>query len=132
MVQKERSLEVSLDLRILLIVASIIMILAVILRIRKSKFQIKDGIIWFLLSTLFLFMSLFPQLIVKLSSLIGIESPANLVFLSIIAVLLIKNFLLSVKTSQLEYNLMKLTQHVVVDDIVEEEKTRKESENEPK
>ena len=117
-----------LDLRILLIVSSIIMILAVVLRIRKSKFQIKDGIFWFLLSTLFLFMSIFPQLIERLSHLIGIESPANLVFLGIIAVLLIKNFLLSVKTSQLEYNLMKLTQHVVVDSAAEEEKTRKESE----
>ena len=118
----------SLDLRIMLIAASVIMVLAVVMRIRKSKFQIKDGIFWFLLSTLFLVMSIFPQLVERLSGLLGIESPANLVFLGIIAVLLIKNFLLSVKTSQLEYNLMKLTQHVVVERADEEKAVKKEPE----
>jgi len=115
MVQKERDKRVSLDLRIMLIVASIAMVLAVVLRIRKAKFQIKDGIFWFLFSTLFLVMSIFPQLVERVTGMLGIESPANLVFLGIIAILLVKNFLLSVKTSQLEYNLMKLTQHVVVE-----------------
>ena len=111
----------SLEFRILLIAASVVMILAVVLRIRKSKFQIKDGIFWFLLSTLFLIMSIFPQLVERLSGLLGIESPANLVFLGIIAILLIKNFLHSVKISQLESNLMKLTQRVVVENVSEEE-----------
>jgi hypothetical protein len=112
----------SIDLRILLIAASIIMILSVVLRIRKSKFQIRDGIFWFLLSTLFLFMSVFPQIVTWLSGLIGFESPANLVFLGIIAIVLVKNFLLSVKVSQLEYNLMKLTQHTMVEGVSKEGK----------
>jgi len=112
----------SLDLRILLIVSSVIMISAVVLRIRKSKFQIKDGIFWFLLSALFLLMSVFPQIVVYLSELIGIESPANLVFLGIITLLIIKNFMLSLKISQMEYNMIKLTQHVVVDNLSVEEK----------
>jgi len=91
--------------------------LAVVLRIRKSKFQIHDGVFWFLLSTLLLVLSIFPQIAIRLSSLMGVESPANLVFLGILALLLIKNFLLSIKMSLLEYNLMKLTQRVVVDDV---------------
>jgi hypothetical protein len=107
----------SLDLRILLIAASVLMLLAVVIRIRKSKFQIRDGVFWFLLSALFLLMSIFPELIMSISGLIGVESPANLVFLGIIAIVLVKNFLLSAKISQLEYNLMKLTQQTMVESV---------------
>jgi len=117
---------VSLDLRILLIASSVLMLLAVVLKIRKSKFQIRDGVFWFLLSALFLVMSIFPQLIIGLSILIGVESPANLVFLGIIAIVLVKNFLLSAKISQLEYNLMKLTQHTMVESVSEEGKVEDE------
>jgi hypothetical protein len=126
MVSKERNFRMSLDLRVLLIVASVLMLLAVVLRIRKSKFQIRDGVFWFLLSALFLVMSIFPQLVMSLSGLIGFESPANLVFLGIIAIVLVKNFLLSVKVSQLEYNLMKLTQHTMVESVSEEGKAKEE------
>jgi len=92
------------------------MLAAVFLRIRKSKFQIHDGIFWFFLSLFFLVLSIFPQLAIGLSNLIGVESPANLVFLGILALLLVKNFFLSMKVSLLEYNLMKLTQRVVVEE----------------
>ena len=105
-----------IELRILLVLASIIMIAAVVLKIRKSKFQIHDGIFWFLLSLLFLVLSIFPQIVVWISSLIGIESPANLVFLSILALLLIKSFLSSLKISLLEYKLVELAQRVAIGD----------------
>ena len=111
----------SIELRILLILASVITLATVFLRIRKSKFQIHDGIFWFLLSLLFLVLSIFPQIAAWLSGLIGVESPANLVFLGILALLLIKNFFLSMKVSLLEYNLMKLTQHVVVEECNEKD-----------
>ena len=106
----------SIELRILLIISSVVMITAVVLRIRKSKFQIHDGIFWFLLSLLFLTLSIFPQIALWLSEIIGVESPANLVFLGILSLLLVKNFLLSIKVSQLESNLLKLTQRVVVEE----------------
>ena len=104
------------ELRILLIIASVIMVSAVVLKIRKSKFQIHDGLFWFLLSLVFLFLSIFPNVAMRLSEMIGIESPANLVFLCIITLLLIKNFMMSLKISLLEYNLMKLTQRVVIEE----------------
>jgi len=105
----------SIVLRILLILASAGMISAVIFRIRKSKFQIHDGLFWVFLSLFFMLLSIFPQIAISLSELIGVESPANLVFLGILALLLIKNFYMSVKISLLEYNLMELTQRVAVE-----------------
>jgi len=105
----------SIELRILLIISSIIMILTVFAKIRKSKFQIHDGIFWFFLSLLFLVLSIFPQIVIRLSSLIGVESPANLVFLCILALVLIKNFLLSAKISMLEYKLTQLAQRMAIE-----------------
>ena len=110
-----------IELRILLIVSSVIMLAAVLLKIRKSKFQIYDGIFWFLLSIVLLILSIFPQLAIKVSVLIGIESPANLVFLCILALLLFKIFLLSVKVSHLEYKLMELTQKVAIEQATKSE-----------
>jgi hypothetical protein len=97
--------------------SSLIVLTAIVLKIRKSKFQIHDGVFWFLLSILFLVLSIFPQIAVRASELLGIESAANLVFLGVLALVIIKNFLLSVKVSLLEYNLMKLSQRVAVEEV---------------
>jgi len=106
-----------LELRILLVLSSIAMVSAVVLKIRKSKFQIHDGIFWFLLSVFFLLMSIFPHAVEWVADLIGVESPANLVFLGVLALLILKNFLLSIKISLLEYNIVKLAQRVAVEDV---------------
>jgi hypothetical protein len=93
------------------------MITAVVLRIRKSKFQIYDGTFWFVLSILLLVLSIFPQIAINISRLIGVESPANLVFLCILSLLLLKNFLLSVKISFLEYRVVELAQQIAVEKV---------------
>jgi len=104
-----------IELRVLLIASSVAMLATVLLKIRKSKFQIYDGIFWFFLSLIFMVLSIFPQLVIHISSLLGIESPANLVFLFVLALLLLKLFLMSIKISRLEYKLMELTQRVVIE-----------------
>jgi len=125
MVQEERESGVGIELRILLVISSIAMVTAVVMRIRKSKFQIHDGIFWSLLSVFFLLMSIFPQAVEWVADLIGVESPANLVFLGVLALLIVKNFLLSIKISLLEYNIVKLAQRVAIEDIKSEEELEK-------
>ncbi|MDR2572632.1 MAG: DUF2304 domain-containing protein [Oscillospiraceae bacterium] len=105
----------SIELRALLIISSVFMIAAVVLKIRKSKFQIHDGVFWFSLSLLFLVLSIFPEIAIRLASFIGIESAANLVFLCILALLLLKNFLLSLKISFLEYKIAELAQRFAIE-----------------
>jgi len=110
-----------LELRILLIISSVIMILAVLSKIRKSSVKIHDGIFWFFLSLIFLAMSIFPQIPVRVAALLGVESPVNLVYLGILAILIIKNFLLSTKVSMLEYKIVELAQRAAIDKIEERE-----------
>ena len=120
----------SIYLRVLLIFASVILISAVVIRIRKAKFQINDGVFWFSLSILILALSVFPQVAEWLADLLGIISPVNLVFLCILAILIIKNFSLSIKVSMLENRLIKMAQRVLVESVCEDKKADAESEKE--
>ncbi len=91
-----------LILRILLFISSLLSFIFVIRRLRKSEVQLYDTTFWIALSALFVVLSLFPQLAIGLSELIGIQSPVNMVFLIIIFFLLGHCFIQSLRFSRLE------------------------------
>ena len=91
----------------------------------------EDAIFWMFFSGLLLVLAIFPQLSFYLSSLLGIDSPANLVFLIIICLLLEKIFTLSIVVSQLEEKISVLSSEVATrtqDENARLEKIEKESE----
>ena len=59
-------------------------------------------------------LAIFPEISYWLSKLLGIESPANLVFLFVICLLLEKIFTLSIITSQLEEKVSILSAEVAL------------------
>jgi len=97
---------------ILLIIGSLLGLFYTLNKIRKEHVRIEDSIFWILFCLLLVLMGLFPGVMVWLSHLIGIESPANLVFLIIITLLLVKCFSLTVSLSQVSRKLYVLTQDV--------------------
>lgn len=101
-------------LRILLTLTSILTGYYVLRKIRKAQLQIEDSIFWIAVSCCLILLSVFPSIAINLSKLIGIESPANFVFLAIIFILLIKVFMMSIKISQLEHKLRTLTQEIAI------------------
>ena len=52
--------------------------------------------------------SLIPQIVYLFAHLLGIQSPANLVLVFIIFILLIKQFLMTIEMSQLEIKIREL------------------------
>lgn len=100
MVPKE-GVTLSIALRLVLFVGALLMLIFVISKIRKSQLFTSDAIFWFMLSVAFVLLAAFPQIAFFLSNLIGVESPANLVFLVIIAILLVKELFNTVQISQL-------------------------------
>ena len=102
----------SIAIRILLIVASILTFWYIQRKIKKSQIKIEDAFYWIIVALCFVIISVFPQLPFKLSGLLGFQAPINLVYLIIIFMLLIKVFLLSIKVSQLESKLVNLAQEV--------------------
>lgn len=97
-------------LRAVLIVVSVLLTFFVIKRIRQSRVKIEDAIFWVMVSFLLVILSLFPDLAYFLSRLAGTQSAANFLFLFVIFLLLVKVFSLSLKLSQLESRVTELVE----------------------
>ena len=100
----------SLCLRILLIVMSLLAAVYAVRQIRKSQMKIENAIYWFMFILIVIVLSVFPELAMILARILGIESPVNLIYLAMIFLLLVKVFSLSVKISQMEYKIGILAQ----------------------
>ena len=105
----------SITLRVVLIVVSVITFLYVMRRINKSQMQIGDSIYWILFSMVLVILSIFPQIVDWIKQILGIASTVNCIFLVIIFLLLMKIFSMSIKISQLENKLTGLTQRYAID-----------------
>ena len=104
----------TLSLRILLIIASLVTMWWILHKIRKLKVKMEDAIFWVVFSGVLLILALFPQISFWLSDLIGIASPANLVFLLIMCLALEKIFTLSICVSALEERVSVLSAEVAL------------------
>lgn len=112
----------TLSLRVLLFVASAMTCVYISRKLKKSQIQIMDTVFWIGLSVIFVLFAAFPQIATYLSLLLGFIAPVNFVFLTIIFLLLIRCFLLSIRVSQLDDKLMNLVEELA---IREEEKNSK-------
>lgn len=111
----------SIALRILLIVGSIAFTTNTLRKIRSSTIEIGDALFWIIFSFFLLFISFFPGVFFQLAELVGIQSPVNMVFLCIIALLAYKSFSLSIKVSQMSMKLKMLTATLATQQTIEAE-----------
>ena len=115
----------SIYLRLLLFVVSTGTLFFVVKKIRNSQAQIDSIVFWVLFMLVMLASSIFPGLVVYVSNLVGIDSPANFVFLCIIFLLLIKVFNLSLQISKLQYQIQQLAQIIALKESPQEMDGRK-------
>lgn len=104
----------SIMLRLVLIAASVLACILVIRRIRKSGLQIDDALFWIVFSFVLIILSVFPNIIYKLADLLKAQSPANLLYLIIIGILIFKVFLMSLHISSLEAKIKVLVQETAL------------------
>lgn len=105
----------SIVLRIGLIVVSLLTLVFITRKVRNAQVKLEDSIFWFCVAGILLVLSIFPQIFFAISNFAGVESPANLVFLLFIFILLILGFNLSVHLSQTDTKLKELTQQLAVE-----------------
>lgn len=105
----------SLTLRIVIIIASLVMAIFVLRKIRKSQFIIGDTLYWLCFCIVLIIMGVFPSIVTWIARVVGVQSAANLVFASIIFFLILKIFLLSVKISNLETKLVSFAEKYAID-----------------
>ena len=108
-------------LRIVLIISSVLMLIYMLKKVKKSKVQIEHTIFWIILGVFLILISLVPQIIYLLAYLLGIQSPVNLILVFIIFVLLIKQFLMTIEVSQLEIKIRELVEEIALKEKNDEE-----------
>ena len=104
-------------LRIVLIISSVLMLIYMLKKVKKSKVQIEHTIFWIILGVFLILISLVPQIIYLFAYLLGIQSPVNLILAFIIFVLLIKQFLMTIE----EIKIRELVEEIALKEKNDEE-----------
>lgn len=104
----------SITIRILLVLVSVLTFFWLMHRIRKEKLLISDAVFWILFSAGLLLLSIFPQVIIWAAGLLGFYSPVNLILILIIFILLLKMFTLSLHISHTDCKLRQTVQEMAL------------------
>lgn len=113
--------EVSFVYTIVLIVGALCAFAFILRKIRKSEIKIADSTFWFLFAFSLVLLAVFPPIASFFSNILGIESPSNFVFLYVIAVLVLREFLSTVELAKLRARVAQLTQREALKDLEERE-----------
>lgn len=104
----------ALGQRIFLIIGSLVTLLYFISNIRKSKLKINHSIFWVIFGLVLLCLACIPGSAFLLSRFLGFQSPANLVYVIVIFLLVVKLFTTTVKLSKLSEQVTALTQELAL------------------
>lgn len=112
----------ALSLRIVLFVAAVVLLIFIVRKIKKSQFEAGDALFWLFFAMVLVVFAVFPQIAFALSTLLRIESPSNLVFLCVIAILLVRLFSLNAKVAHLRARVNNLIQEMALRDNIKKER----------
>lgn len=102
------------ELRIALVAGALVTMVYFFWQIRKNRLQIGYAVSWSVFSLALVILALFPGIVVYLADQLGVVSPANLLYLIILFVLIIKQFSVTIKLSKLNQQIAELTQIIAL------------------
>ena len=111
-------------MRILLIIGSVVTAFYVLKKIRRSKMRTEDSIFWLFFALILVLLGVFPGIAIRVSEWIGVQSPANLVFLVVIFLLIVKLFTMDQRIARLQRQTTCIAQRVATDELEQEEKRK--------
>ena len=120
----------TLVLRILLIIISVLTFAYIIVNIRKSKVKFESLIFWIIFGLMLILLSVVPQIAIFASSLAGFYAPINFILVSIIFLLIYKVFTLTMHLSQIQQKLEDLVRYIALKE-AEDNKAEKQNKDEP-
>lgn len=103
--------------RVLLAIAALLILIVMMRKIRKSEINISDSLFWLFFVVTLIVLAIFPEIAYLLSDALGIESPANLVFLYVIAVLLVREFMTTAELSRLRSKITSIAQEEALSEV---------------
>lgn len=100
--------------RLFLLLMAVLAFYVVIRNIRRSKMLISDCLFWFFFALLMILLAIFPQIDYFFAGVLGIQSPVNLVYLALIALLIYRDFKQTIRISELETKIKNITQNIAI------------------
>lgn len=94
-----------------LLVGALLTFWLILRKIRKAEVTIADSTFWFLFALSLVLMGVFREIPFFFANVFDIESPANFVFVYVIAVLVLREFHTTVEVSQLRAKVRNLVQN---------------------
>ena len=104
----------TITLRIILIVCSLLSFVLWIKRVKQSKLRVADSIIWVIGSFILILMSIFSGAVEWISEKLGFIAPVNFVFLVVIGFLLIETFISNIKIAMLNEKVKNLNHYIAL------------------
>ena len=104
----------TIQFRVLLVIASLIFFAIVLMGIRKSKMALNMASIWVVWGIGIVLIALLPEIVSYISALLGIYSSINTLFFIMLFILYCFAFYLCVKVSILDEKLKNLIQYVSI------------------
>lgn len=102
----------NIRLQVIMVVASLFFLIFVIIMVRNKKIELKYTLTWLLTGLIFIILALFPGILKYLSVLMNIKEPVNTLFLSIIFLMLLIIFTLTVAISRNANRVKTLAQEI--------------------
>ena len=100
--------------RVILVIVSFMTMAFMMRKIRQAKVQIEAAMFWVVMALILVVFSLFPSAADLCARLLGIYSTPNFLFLSMIFLLLVKVFTMTLQVSQLESKQKELVQKIAL------------------
>ena len=104
----------TITLRIILIICSLISFLLCITNIKQAKLKVENSVTWMVGSIILILMSIFSNVVEWLSAKLGFMAPVNFVFLIIIGFLLIQTFIDNIKIATLNEKIKDLNHYIAL------------------
>ena len=112
----------TITLRIILIISSMLSFVLCIRRIKQSKLKVINSFIWLLGGLILILMAIFSEGVAWISSKLGFIAPVNFVFLVIISFLLVQVFIDNIRISSLNEKIKDLDHYIALKEYEEKNK----------
>ncbi len=103
-----------MSLRILLIVATVLVLAFVIYSSRKAQMEVRSAVVWIAWAFVLLLFALFPSPVARISELLGFLAPANFVFLLMIGILFFFSYYLFQRIGKMAREIKQLNYEIAL------------------
>ncbi len=104
----------TITLRVILIIGSLIAFFLCVKRIKQAKLKVSNSVMWMVGCLILILMSIFSNVVEWISVKLGFIAPVNFVFLTMIGFLLIQMFIYNIRISELNEKIKDLNHYIAL------------------